>query len=93
MLPSLSCPLEPLDATVGLGSGQSRPPACQTLPAVKMAGEKKKKIHLIGRNHVPLVPGRPGVPGSPDVIKHKSVRMMKAQALDPCPPSLVSHWQ
>lgn len=74
MLPPLSLPLEPLDATVGPGSGQSRPPACQPLPAVKMAGEKKERKYLLGRNHVPLVPGRPGLPGSPDVIKHSQSR-------------------
>lgn len=73
-----SLPLEPLDATVGPGSGQSSPPAFQPLPAAKMVDGKKKKI-LIGENHIPLVPGRPGLPGSPDVIKHKSVRMTKAQ--------------
>lgn len=67
--PPLSLPLEPLDATVGPGSGQSGPPACHPLPAVKMADEKKKKKNLIGKNHIPLVPGRPGLPGSPDVIK------------------------
>lgn len=61
-----------------------------------MADEKEKKTpkkNLLGKSHIPLVPGRPGLPGSPNVIKHKSVRMTKAwQAVVSVlpPPSLLS---
>lgn len=73
--------MKPLDATVDPGSGQggdSLWPATPPTPhTAKMTSEKKDHFNL--ESHLPLGPGRPGVPGSPDVIEKESVRMITAQ--------------